>query len=598
MICRRILTFAVCLSALFFTLGADSWKAPDPVLSDAIRLEGIWGSAQADNARRLGESPLDKVDFILDDLTLKQHRRFAEYSGDISGRWIGAAAFLMPRYPKPFAAFSEVMSQIPTLQKGDGHFGVDQDLEKLVRTRDMPILWGNGRILLGLVEVFERTGSQTALDAAKKLGDYFLATDPVFNRAENFQGVGGDLADGFGTCYFSCIEGLVALARVTENQRYLEQAKRIGALALTVDHFDGLHSHGRLCAVRGFADLYAATGEHRWLEGAERDWKNFMQRWRMPTAGIKEVLADSYLMDEGCSESDWLRLSLSLWRLTGKAAYLDEAERCLKGHFIYQQFPTGGAGHRNMYLLENQPVAFHNMVAEAWWCCSMHWARALVDVARFAVGSDEEGLWVNLGVDCSGTVPGPGGDWKVAVTEAADGLHVCLGSPVATKTVVRIHRPSWAAEKVCIEAPSDLSIRETKDTWFVEGTWNGDREIVAHLPTALRSEPTGADSGVLLRGYDLLAAHRSPANAWLVAPMATVRPVVLWAAALPSEDGRIVVPASLEKDPDPNRPEQWKRLELAPLRAMTGQPHETAWFSFRLRSAPVEQIHSLSEKLR
>ena len=80
-------------------------------------------------------------------------------------------------------------------------------------------------------------------------------------------------------------------------------------------------------------------------------------------------------------------------------------------------------------------------------------------------------------------------------------------------------------------------------------------------------------------------------------PMAKVRPVVLWAAALPMKDDCITVPASLEKNPDPNRPEQWKRLELAPLRAMTGQPHETAWFSFRLRPVTADQINAILEKI-
>ena len=42
---------------------------------------------------------------------------------------------------------------------------------------------------------------------------------------------------------------------------------------------NGLHSHGRLCAVRGFADLYALTGEQRWREVAERDWQIFASHY-------------------------------------------------------------------------------------------------------------------------------------------------------------------------------------------------------------------------------------------------------------------------------------------------------------------------------
>src|SRR5439155_21430372 len=132
-------------------------------------------------------------------------------------------------------------------------FGADQQLPQIERKRDMPILWGNGRLLIGLVEVYERTGEQSALAAAKKLGDYFVATDAIYDRPENLKSIGGTYADGFATCYFSCIEGMAGLARVTRDPRYSTEATRIAELALSVDNFDGLHTHGRLCAARGSA---------------------------------------------------------------------------------------------------------------------------------------------------------------------------------------------------------------------------------------------------------------------------------------------------------------------------------------------------------
>ena len=111
-----------------------------------------------------------------------------------------------------------------------------------------------------------------------------------------------------------------------------------------------------------------------------------------------------------------------------------------------------------------------------------------------------------------------------------------------------------------------------------------------HLPATLRCEAAPGNAGVLLRGHDLLAAHRVPANAWLLDSLPHVRPVVLWAAAMPVKDGRVMVPASLKPNADPNRPAEWKRLELAPLRAGMGQPHEAAWFSFQLRPATTSSF--------
>ncbi len=580
------------------TAGAQPWKAPRPASVDDVRLGGMWGAALQRSTTRLGAPPLADPAFILADLSQKIKRRYIEYSGDVSGRWVGVAAFLAPSYPKPFAAFPGILAEIAAYQKADGHFGVEQDSLRFDLERDKAILWGNGRLLIGLVEVYERTGDRKSLETAKKLGDYFLATDAAFNRPENIVRKPGGYYVNFETYYLSCIEGLVALGRVTGDERYLEEGKRIGALAATVKDFEEIHSHGRLCATRGLVDLFGVTGDSRWREAAQRDWDLFVERYRLPTGGVKEVLDKSCNRDEGCSESDWLRLNLSLWRWTGNGRCLDEAERCLKGHFIANQAPNGGGSHRTFHQIDGVPVAFRKQSEEAWWCCSEHWPRAMADVLRYAVTSNEQGLDINLMIDYEGRAAGPGGMWKISQQETGDGLHVALESPATTKATVRIHRPAWGRAGAKIGTAPSLSVSETNDAWLVEGDWNGRQEIVVHLPIGLRSEAAPGDGGVLLRGHDLLVAHGTETNAWLTEALPSVRPVVLWDAAMPVREGRVVVPGSLKADADPKRPEEWKLLELAPLRAAAGKPHAVAWFSFRPREATPEEIAAIVAKLQ
>ena len=599
----RILRLAFAFVAAASALGAmHAFEAPKLAEPDAARLAGPWAAAQALNARRMAQPPLDKTEFILDDVSLKQHRKFAEYSGDISGRWIGAAAFLAPQFPEAFAALPAVMAGFPLYQRSDGHFGAEQHLPQLERKSDMPILWGNGRLLIGLVEVYDRTGDTNALRLAQRLGDYFVATDAIYNKTENIGGVGGSYSDGFVTCYFSCIEGLAGLARATTNKAYLDEAERIAALAATVTNFHGLHSHGRLCAARGFADLYALTGKPQWLEAAERDWQIFTDRHVFPTGGVKESLNAECNRDEGCAEADWLRLNLSLWRLTLNGRYLDAAERSLKNHFTYQQFPNGGAGHRFLHQVGGQPVAFKGLSEEAWWCCGEHWARAMVDVARSAVVVSERGIFVALAVDCDTTVMGPGGLWKVALCGTAEGLRIRLAPPKATTAQVRIHRPRCltdGARAGWVEAPRGMGVSVEPTAWVVTGRWQGTQELKVRFPLSLRAEVAGDGSGVLLQGHDLLVAHRTPANAWLLDQFPASRPVVLWSRKSVFSEGRIIVPASLAKDTNPARPEQWHPLALAPLRVEgPARESQTAWFSFKLRPAEPEVITALLGKVR
>jgi hypothetical protein len=68
---------------------------------------------------------------------------------------------------------------------------------------------------------------------------------------------------------------------------------------------------------------------------------------------------------------------------------------------------------------------------------------------------------------------------------------------------------------------------------------------------------------------------------------------------MPATDGRIVVPASLAPDADPDRPDQWHPLELAPLRIQgAARQSQIAWFSFHPRPAKPEQIAALLTNAR
>jgi rhamnogalacturonyl hydrolase YesR len=80
----------------------------------------------------------------------------------------------------------------------------------------------------------------------------------------------------------------------------------------------------------GLLLLYEATGKAEYLERPQRRWDQAVQGgFVWPTGGVGEKFRVSYPVDEGCSEADWLRLNLQLWRLTSESRYLEMAERLL-----------------------------------------------------------------------------------------------------------------------------------------------------------------------------------------------------------------------------------------------------------------------------
>jgi len=58
----------------------------------------------------------------------------------------------------------------------------------------------------------------------------------------------------------------------------------------------------------------------------ERDSQEQVAGFDRADKNPERLLEDKYERDEGCAEADWLRLNLSLWRLTGQDRYLDAAE--------------------------------------------------------------------------------------------------------------------------------------------------------------------------------------------------------------------------------------------------------------------------------
>jgi len=341
---------------------------------------------------RLCSPPLDDLEFVLADVHFHKKRRFTRYSGDISGRMLGAlmAAASVLGCDCPMA--KKLAAALPQYQKADGHFGEPQNLEKsITQQRDMPILWGNGRLLPAMAEWCAKHPSDTQLlKTATRLGEYVIATRPYYGREENFTRVGGQQASGFTTCYPSFCDGLVALGQLTGEKRFYENARFIGKLSLLDKQFQGHHSHGRLVTYRGLLDLDRFTGTNEFLSVVTAGSEYIRQKYLFPTGGVPEILNQSYPRDEGCSEADWIRVNFLLWRATGNAAYLDAAECIIRNHLLATQCSNGGFGHTTFKALRWKNHSYRagrmaNTISEAYWCCSMHCTQLLADAANWAV---------------------------------------------------------------------------------------------------------------------------------------------------------------------------------------------------------------------
>ena len=119
----------------------------------AIQPLGMLAARLAAAGRRLtaGATPAFTPEFVVADVALAPPRRFNEFSGDLSGRYIGALA-TAPAGPDD--RVTPIVRAVLTNQRRDGRFG-NESLAFTASEMGQPhmaLLWGNGRLLVGLLE--------------------------------------------------------------------------------------------------------------------------------------------------------------------------------------------------------------------------------------------------------------------------------------------------------------------------------------------------------------------------------------------------------------------------------------------------------------
>ena len=437
------MVIAMSINLCFAFMAAAPGAAEQPIFTPA----GEFGARIQAVLERYGNQDIEPRftdDFILADVVLSPEypRRFDNFSGDISGRFLGAVAML-PN-PEQAGRLEGLVDEIAKHQKPDGRFGA-MNLSFAaadIGPENMALLWGNGRLLAGLMEYHQYSGSPKALECARKLGDFLLGVYETCSEPDVAKRLEGQAARGF-ICFTQLIEGLDMLWRATKDGRYLDTAKRIVPL---LEPRGVQHSHGYLTTLRGYLMLYESTSDPAILAAAERLYNELMASTDfLVYGGVLEYFGMKHDRDEGCSEADFLRLSLQLWQATGKTEYLELAERCMLNIFYSGQFETGDFGHRRFGDAGYIPA---EGAGRAWWCCTMHGHRALADVKNCVVTQDNTAARINLFLEGTWS----DGDTALVLTRPgatdpqAPAFRVTVDKAPDAARAIAIRQPSWARD--------------------------------------------------------------------------------------------------------------------------------------------------------
>lgn len=414
-----------------------------------------------------GELPTITKDFLLAEVTLdpRFERRFTNFSGDQLGRYLSAMS--QTDNAKQSIDIHDLVKGIISNQKKDGRFGADILSFNAVRIEgpQMALLWGNGRLLNGLLDYYEKyPDRKEALASAQRLGDFlegvtFACTRPEI--IERFKTMG---ALGF-ICFTQITEGMVKLYKATGVEKYKSAAEHIYPL---LPEPGNQHSHGFLTTLRGVVMLYEVTNDPIHLKYVEKIFDQIIaSKNYMISGGVPEFFNfhndGEETRDEGCSEADFFILCLQLWKATGKSTYLDKAEYTLVNHMLYNQFKSGDFGHH--VIKEDFGFVTSPFQGKSWWCCNYHGLQALLYAQKTVVTKDDKLRKINLFYETNWKDDQISFELKKNISDRPS-YHIPIRS-VSDETVkIAIRHPYWSSSTVILINGKDAKTVE-KDGYFI-----------------------------------------------------------------------------------------------------------------------------------
>ncbi len=449
-------------------------------------------------ATRLAADPVFDETFVLQDVAREPgyRRQFEEWAGDISGRYIGALAACKSYTGEQCPRLHAVAQAIPRFQRPTGLVGSDLPVDAV----NFQVIWGQGRLLIGLLEYHAGFPSAAVLECARRLGDYYARSGPTWASAEAREHRDFNY-------YTQAVEGLVAVYQATHEEAYLATAHRMGMLCLQPrGESTDRHSHAYLSTLLGLLDLHAATGDGVFLQSVKAASAEVNRQMSFVDGAPPEFFPWSE-RNEGCSIADWLDLNLRLGRLTGEADYFETAERVWRNGLYGNQAANGGFCHRT---ISADKRTYTGEGSEAWWCCSYHGLRVLSRIPLYLYSWTDDSVRVQFIEPSCVDLPLARGNVRIVQETSYPGgseTTVRVAEAPAGGVRLDVRCPRWATiDHVQLNGETTSYLVEDSYVRTAQRIEVGDTLTVS-LRMGLRIEPSNAELGSLWWGPLLMTCE-------------------------------------------------------------------------------------------
>lgn len=374
------------------------------------------------------------------------------------------------------------------------------------------------KVFAGLRDAYRLCGSVKALRVARGLADWFYVTFKPLTE-EQMQRVlaaeHGGLNETFADLYAD-----------TGEARYLELARRfhhkaiLDPLARGEDILPGKHANTQIPKLIGLATLYEIGGEAPDHKAADFFWDRVVNHHSYVTGGHcdhehfgqPDRLNDrlSNMTAETCNVYNMLKLTRHVFGWRPQATVADFYERALLNHIRSTQHPDG----RVIYNLSLKPGHHKEYQSpyDGFTCCVGTGFENHVKYAEGIYFHDDANLWVNLFIPSElhwadrGLMLRQETKWPNGDSST---LHLSLAK--SSTFALRIRHPHWAKAGFTVMVNGKRQNISTQPSSYVEirRKWKDEDRVEVRFPMGLRTEamPDNPKRLAIFYGPTLLAAN-------------------------------------------------------------------------------------------
>ncbi len=536
---RRVLPWA----AILAVLAPAAWPSAGPLkpavadkarplpLNDVRLTGGPLKTAQDQNGRYLlSLSPDRMIAFLRQAAGLEPKAEGyggwdgadRQLTGHIAGHYLSGVSLMFAATGDPrFKARADyLVSELRAVQDrhGDGYIGAQADRAGVpgktlygqiargdIRSGgfDLNGMWSpwyvQHKIFAGLRDAYRFAGSREALEVETRFATW---AEKVLSGLDDAQ-----TQKMLGTEFGGMNEALVDLYADTGDARWLRLADRfehraiVEPLARGEDILRGKHGNTQVPKLLGTLARFIATGRPSDGAAATFFWDRVALHHSFATGGHgrNEYFGEPDKLDpmvegrtaETCNVYNMIKMARALFALEPQLRYADFHERALFNHILGSMDPADGA---TCYMVPVGPSVareYQDMERD-FTCCvgSGMESHALHGFGLYYESGDA--LWVNLYAPSTAS-------WKAMgvrltmTTDFPEGEKASLAieTPKTRRFAVLLRRPSWAGEGFAVRVNGDLvkDVSPAGSYVRIDRTWRAGDRVDLVLPKTLRLEP-------------------------------------------------------------------------------------------------------------